>query len=222
MNLKVIIAMVGVAALSAVSMGQGFRGGGMMMGGGGNATFNLRRNDVKEDLKLTDDQKAKLQEIQDGMRQKFMDAFQAAGDDQAARTKAMTTLMKEVTDQINKILTDDQQKRLKEISIQLGGNAVVMQPDIQKDLGFTDDQKAKIKDLGDRQQAANREVFQKMQNGEITREDIPEIMKKNTKVLNDEIDKILTQAQKDKLKSMAGKPFVQTDQPGGGPGGGGR
>ncbi len=218
MKLKVILVMAGVVALSAVSFGQRF--GGMMGGnGGGNPAMLLRRDDVKEDLKLTDDQKSKLQEIQDGMRQKFMDAFQSAGDDQAARTKAMTTLMKGVTDEVNKVLTADQQKRLKEISVQIGGNAVVMQADIQKDLAITADQKAKLDDLSKRQQAAMREVFQKMQAGEIQREDMPDIMKKNTKVMNDEIDKILTKDQKDKLKGMGGKKFVQAEQA---PGGGGR
>lgn len=220
MNLKVILVMIGVAAITATSFGQRF--GGMMGGpGGGNPSMLLRRDDVKKDLALTDDQKAKLQEMQDGMRQKFMDAFQNAGEDQEARQKAMAAIMKDVTDQVNKILTADQQKRLKEISVQLGGNAAVLQPDVQKDLALTDEQKAKIKDLNDRQQAANREIFQKVQSGDIQREDVGDLMQKNTKVLNEEIGKVLTQAQKDKLKDMGGKPFTATDQPFGRPGGGG-
>jgi len=218
MNLKVILVMVGVAAISAASFGQGFRGG-FGGPGGGSPTMMLMRDDVKTELKLTDEQKAKLQEIQDSTRQQFMDLFQGGGfgQDREAMRKAMEPIIKKSTDQTNQVLTADQQKRLKEIWIQMSGNSTVMNADVQKDLGLTADQKAKIDDLNKRQQAANQEVMEKVRSGEIQREDVRDIMTKNTKVLNDEIGKVLTQAQKDKLKDMGGKPFVATDPaPGGG------
>jgi len=222
MNLKFVFVMVGVVALSAASFGQG-RGPGMFGGGqpGGaaaNPSFLMQREDVRADLKITDDQKAKLQDLQDGMRQQFMDAFQTAGQDQEARTKAMAGIMKKISEDMNKILTDAQQTRLKEIAIQITGSQAAAVPDIQKALGITDDQKAKIADLATRQQAANADLFAKVRSGDIQREDVLAMTQKNNKILNDEIDKILTATQKDKLKAMGGKPFVSTTPP---PGGGG-
>ena len=219
MKLKLILVMVGVAALTAASFGQGFRGGMMMGGpGGGNPTMMLMRDDVKADLKLTDDQKAKLQEIQDSTRQQMTDLFSGggAGGDRDAMRKAMEPIMKKATEDINKVLTADQQKRLKEIWIQVSGSMVVMNADIKKDLGITDDQKTKLDELNKRQQAANQSIMQKMRDGEIQREDLADIFKKNQKVMSDEIGKILTQEQKDKLKAMGGKPFVAAEQTQGG------
>jgi hypothetical protein len=38
-------------------------------------------------------------------------------------------------------------------------------------------------------------------------------MEKNNKALDAEIEKILTEDQKKKLKEMGGKPFVRKDEP---------
>jgi len=217
MKLKFLFAIIGVTALTAASFGQGFRGGGMMMGGATAGPGSiLRRDDVKADLKLTDDQKAKLAELQDAIRPQFGDIFQTMRDDPAAMQKAMATLIKKASEDALKVLTADQQKRAKEIWIQLSGNGVVANPDIQKDLGIDDSQKAKIDELTKRQQTANQEVGAKLRSGDIAMEDAQGIFAKNTKVMNDEIEKVLTSAQKDKLKGMAGKTFVQDPPPGGG------
>ena len=219
MKLKTVLVMVGVAVLSAASFGQGFRGGMMGGPGGGNPTMMLMRDDVKNDLKLTDDQKSKLQEVQDNTRQQMMDLFQGGGGpggDREAMRKAMEPIMKKATDEINKILTADQQKRLKEIWIQVTGNMVVMNADIQKELGITAEQKTKVDVLNKRQQAANQSIMQKVRDGEIQREDLQDIFKKNQKVMGEEIDKILTQEQKDKIKALGGTTKFVADPPPGG------
>ena len=113
-------------------------------------------------------------------------------------------------------MTSGQRTRLREIAIQVNGFSAASQPDVQKDLGLTETQKSKIADLMTRMQKAGRDAWQKVQSGEIQMADMQETQKKNQKILNDEIGKILTQAQKDKFKTLAGKTFVPTPEPGSG------
>lgn len=218
------VLVLGVAVLAAVSLAQGGGGGrgqgrGMFGRGGGDATgvFLLQRADVSDEIKLTEDQKTKLQAQRDGMRDKFREAMQGANGDRDAMQKAMAKVMEENNKATLALLTDDQKKRLKELAIQRLGNGAALTPDVQKDLGVTDDQKAKIKELQDKQTEANTALFEKVRNQEISREDMQASMKKNTDTLNAEIGKILTDAQKSKLKDMGGKPFTFKDEtPGGG------
>jgi Spy/CpxP family protein refolding chaperone len=204
-----------VAALATVSMAQGFRGGRGMMGG--NPAMLLSRADVQTELALTDEQKTKLSDIRDGMRDKFREAFQNAGDDAAARQKAMTDLMADVTKQINAILTADQQKRLKQISMQMSSYGILVNDtDLQTQLKLTDDQKAKIADMSKQQQAANAAIGEKIRNQEMTFQEAGPIFQKNQTALNDGIGKVLTDAQKAQFKDLSGKTFTETDPPPGG------
>jgi hypothetical protein len=96
------------------------------------------------------------------------------------------------------------------------GNGAIAAADLQKELGVTDEQKAKIKDLQEKQQAANTSLFEKMRNQEIDREQLQESMRKNTEAMNTELGKIATDAQKAKIKEMGGKPFKFVEQQRGG------
>jgi hypothetical protein len=181
----------------------------------------LNRADVQKDLAITDDQKAKLTEIRTASRQKMTDARQAAGDDQQAMRAAMQKVTEEISKDQLAVLTDDQKKRLMEIFVQVRGTQSILNTDVQKALELSDDQKTKITDLQKRQQQANQEIRAKQQDQSIDQQEAQAQMQKNNKVLADELEKVLTDAQKAKLKDMGGKPFV-ADPPaaGGGRGGG--
>jgi len=216
------VLVLGIAVLAAVSFAQGGGGGGRGQGrfggfGGGDTSgvFLLQRADVSDELKITEDQKGKLASVREGMRDKFQEAMQSAGQDREARTAAMTKVFEGVRKDTLAILTDDQKKRLHELAIQQLGNGAAVAPDVQKDLGITDDQKAKIKELQDKQNEANQAIGEKMRNQEISREDATAARKKNSDTLNAEIGKVLTDAQKAKLKDMGGKPFTFKDETGG-------
>ena len=220
MNLKTTFIILSVAALATVSTawGQGFRGGS---GGSTNPAMLLTRDDVRADLQITDDQKAKLYDLQEGLRARFTEAFQTADTDPEARKKAMENIGKKIVEEVNGILTTNQQTRLKEIAIQLSGFAVLStQMDLQKAVSITDDQKAKIADLKTRMDKASGDAWTKVRSGEIQWTDAIETGKKNLKILTDEIGKLLTPAQKEKFKSLAGKPFVPAPEPGAGSGSG--
>lgn len=146
------------------------------------------------------------------------------GGGQGFDQNAMQEMMKKAEAKINEILTDEQETRIKQIGIQLGGASVFSREDVQKDLGMTVDQKKGVMDLQEKQQAANMELFQRIQNQEITREEFQEMRTKNDKVMMDEILKLLNQEQKDKYEAMKGPKFTPEQQQGGGRGfgGGGR
>ena len=216
---------LGIAILAIAVMSQAQRGGFGMMGGagGGNPAMLLGREDVKKDLGLTDDQNEKLAPLIDPQQMfpKFQKAMQDAGVDfQEMRTEAgqkkmapyfekMTADMKK---ELDAILTPAQSKRLGEIGIQMAGNMAVVQKDVAKALAITEDQDTKIKALTKAQQAANQGLYQKVRDGEITREEIQDKMKKNTEIMDSEVGKILTEAQKAKLKELGGKKFERKDE----------
>lgn len=232
-NLKTLLT-IGLVVVSAYAMAQGGGGGrgqrfGFGFGGGmQNNSFLLRREDVQKDLKLTTEQKSKLDEIQQAQREKMREMFQngGGGTDRQAMMEAMQKMQKENDEAVNKVLTADQQKRLKQIGIQLAGDRAILDPEVQKELGMTAEQTDKIKKLQSDQMTANQELMRKMRDQEIDRDQFQGLMEKNNKALNDEIAKIMTEEQKAKLKELAGPKFeadpnIRGGFGGGRPGGGG-
>jgi hypothetical protein len=229
MNLKKLVLIVTVAAVAVSAMAQGGGGGGRggqrgMRGGNPYSPMSLlRRADVQKDLGISDDQKSKIEAIRTAATAKTADAVAAAGDDRQAQGAARTKVNDDAGKDALAVLTADQQARLKGIVIQIAGPRAATVKEVQVDLGLSDDQKKSIADLVTRQGVANRDLFAKQQDGSMTAADVAAERKKNDGVLGDEIGKVLTDAQKAKLKDMAGKPFAADPQPQGrGGGGGGR
>lgn len=240
--LLICVALVGAQTGNGGNGGGGGRGAGRQgrggfgqqgrNGAGSELTLALRK-DVQADLVVTDDQKTKLTDLQ----QKQRDARRAAGGgqrgaggagggqvDPAERQKRAEEQRAQTHKDLAAILNDGQMKRLGEISIQLRGNRAILDPEVQKTLGLSSDQTAKIKDLQDKQTEANRSVFEKVRNQEISQDDARKSMETNTKAMDTELAKILTSDQAAKLKDLGGKPFKADpaeSQPGGRRGGGG-
>ena len=83
MNLKAAFIILSVAAFAAITpaWGQG-------AGGSTNPAMLLRRDDVRADLQITDDQKSKLYDLEQGLRDRFSEAMRTAGQDPETRRKA--------------------------------------------------------------------------------------------------------------------------------------
>ena len=129
--------------------------------------------------------------------------------------------LKEADEKVNAILTADQKKRVKEISIQLAKNSAILNEDIQKELGISKETVDKAKALQDGANKANGDVRTKMRDQEIDRADGQAIIEKNNKALEDELAKLLTPEQAAKLKAMGGAEFKAEPQQMRGFGGGG-
>jgi Spy/CpxP family protein refolding chaperone len=217
-NMLVVCAAL-VVASAAMAQGGGRGQGGMrMMGGAGDSSgmMLLQRKDVQADLAITDDQKSKLEaartKMQDEMRAQFQNG--GGGGDREAMMKVITKMQEDMKKETEKVLTKEQMARLRQINIQLAGTNAANWADVQKEIGMTEDQVKKIKDLQAKQQEANQGLFQKMRDQEMTREELQDAMKKNGETLKSEMAKILTSEQKDKLKAMGGKEF-KADKDGG-------
>lgn len=188
----------------------------------------LRNKDVQSDLKLSDDQIKKVGDVQSKQMEEMRtmrENMQASGGppDMATIQAAFKKMNDTYNPQYEAVLTSDQKARLDQLFIQSRKSAALADPDVQTKLGLSDDQKAKIKDLMDKEGEANRSLFEKFRNQEITQEDMQPIMQKNRETLNTELAKVLTDDQNAKFKDMQGAPFAgKFDQGGFGRRGGGR
>ncbi|MEJ5170981.1 MAG: hypothetical protein WHU10_08335 [Fimbriimonadales bacterium] len=202
----------------------GMFGGGMGMGMG--SGFMLMRQDVQNDLKLTAEQKSKLEAINQKYREQMRSRMGSPGGgpggpggDWQARMEEFRKMAEAQDKEINQVLTPQQQQRLKEIRIQLMGPMALMDKDIQKQLGLTSQQVSKLEELQRKAGEANMSLFQKMRDGSVTREQAQQAMQNNQKALETESMRVLTPDQQAKLKAMRGAEFKRQDPPGGGFGG---
>ena len=212
-----LLAAVAVVAIAATGFAQQ-RGGMMMRGGGDSGIGLLMRKDVQDDLALTAEQKTKIEAIQtkasEQMRAKFQEMRDSGGDFQSMRGE-MEKMMAGVKKEAMAVLTETQAKRAKEIQVQLQGNRAILDAAIQKDLGLSEEQKAKVKKIQDDQQAGMQQMRQDMQDGSMSREEMQAAMQKRQTAMGEELGKILTAGQAAKLKEMGGsKPFKKADKPG--------
>lgn len=242
MNKLVQRIFVAVALLSCVALaaaqgggggGQGRQGRGQRGGfRGGNSELGLAmRADVQKELSVTDDQKTKLTDLQAKSRQGFGGGGAGGGGaaggtrpDPAAMQKMMAERRAQQKKDLAAILNDGQMKRLGELLLQRESYNALTQEEVQKALNFTSDQTQKVKDLQTKAQEANQSIMEKTRNQEMTREEGQAARTKNTKTMNDELQKILTADQAAKFKEMQGKAFTfETTNGGGGQrrGGGG-
>jgi Spy/CpxP family protein refolding chaperone len=192
---------------TALAQGRGF---GRGMGGGANL---LRRPEVQAELKLTDDQKTKVTEMLDKLRQDQQGRFQDLRDaSPEERQKIMAEMQAEQTKRVNAILNTDQQKRFREISLQQQGYSALAMPDVQTELKLTDDQKSKVREIMQQQQQAMRDIFQNAGGDrEAARSKMEELRKAN----DDKLAAVLTDDQKNQWKAMLGTPFKLEPAPAG-------
>ena len=104
--------------------------------------------------------------------------------------------------EVEKILKPEQFTRLKQIGRQQGGPSAYLSPDNAKDLGLTDDQKKKLKDITDELQKDTMALFQGGFSAE-TREKMQMLNKEAT----EKAAGVLTDEQKTKWKELTGEPF---------------
>ena len=207
----------------AVAQGGGAGGGGGARGGfqgrrgGGASELSLSmRADVQKELAVTDDQKTKLQALQDSMRQNRGGGAGGGGGaagggtppDPAEMRKRMAQMQAEQHTALAAILNAAQMTRLHELLLQRAGYGALTMDDVQTALGLSDDQKKQITDLADKNRADNTALMQKVRDQELTREEATDMRQKNQKAFTDALQKVLTSDQDAKFKAMQGKTFT--------------
>jgi Spy/CpxP family protein refolding chaperone len=122
---------------------------------------------VQKELKLTDDQIAKLKEARDkaasGMREMFQGMQDLSQEERQAKVTEMAKTMQDRMDaavkSVESILQPDQLKRLKELAVQTAGPMALVDKTVQQDLNLSADQIAKIKSAGEDAAKKMRELF---------------------------------------------------------------
>jgi len=107
------------------------------------------------------------------------------------------------TKEVEKILKPEQMTRLHQIARQQGGPNAYLRAENAKDLGLTDDQKKKLKDITDELQKDTMALFQGGFSAE-TREKMSMLNKE----ASEKAAEVLTAEQKSKWKELTGEPYT--------------
>jgi Spy/CpxP family protein refolding chaperone len=205
-----IAAMATQTALAQREEGRRGRGPGGGMFGPPTASALMRAKEVQEALKLTDEQKDKVEKINDENREEMRKLFQDGGMD---RDK-MVEVAKKTSEQISEVLDDGQEKRLMGILIQVSGAAAVSDPSVAKELNITDDQKKKLQEV----RMSAREQFQGFR--DLSSEERGKKVAEVQADINKKILAELTADQQKQLDDLKGeKVEIDMSQLRGGPGG---
>jgi Spy/CpxP family protein refolding chaperone len=208
------VALAAAASLSFAGKAHAQRGMGMM-GGGQMAGFRvLTTPEGVTELKLTEDQKSKLQELSDRTMESMREKMQALRDElqgsspEEGREK-MQAAMKELADatykDLKSILDEGQYARYHQINLQAMGVDAFSQKEVQDKLKITDDQKQKIESLGADLREELRGLRDEFQN------DFQGMMQKSRELRAAALAKVtelLTEDQKGAWKELTGKPFT--------------
>jgi hypothetical protein len=192
----------------------GFATGQFPGGGGGAGMAGLLMNkSVQQELKIDQAQADKLKEAMDKVRAENKDVFDKVRDKNAPKEEREEA-RKKVTELNAKIMADvlkpEQFKRLKQINWQRQGVIAFSDPEVQKALNLTDEQKTHLRTIGEDLGKERAEIFK---NAGDNRE---EAMKKITALGKEKMEsvaKLLTDEQKKAWKELVGEPFEVKFEP---------
>jgi hypothetical protein len=205
-EVKHLVLGLGVALLLAgAAEAQQFRRGAGLVG----PAMLVQNESVQQELKLSEDQVGKVKEFGQKLREKFQDEFaQLRQLEQKERAQKGQELMKKVEAEgakaLKELLEPGQLKRLHQITLQQRGSQAFLDPAVQKSLKLNDEQRDKIRTVGEEASKELREVFRNAQGN------LEEAQKKFRELRQSSMEKalaVLTDEQKKSWKEMTGEPF---------------
>jgi Spy/CpxP family protein refolding chaperone len=206
----VVILVCLVASDSAFAQNQGRRGRGGPGGGFGQmgSLQLLGFPQVQKELKLADDQIAKIKEIADANQPaggRRGGNQQATDEERAARRKKA----EDAGNQAVALLTEEQGARFKQVRIWAEGTrALTSDEEVAKQLSLTDDQKGALKTIGDESGKKQGEISQGMRGAnEETRKKITDELAALRTSTESECLAVLTDDQKAKFEKLRGPKF---------------
>lgn len=177
---------------------QGGRGGGM------NPFALLTDKGIREELKLSEEQIKKIDEF---MRNQRPPQFTPGGDPQEMRAQ-FEEYRKNQEKEMGNILNADQMKRFKQLRLQSiqknqGLGALLMNPEVGQALDFNDDQRESFREIMEE----SRRAMQEMRENRVSPQEMMAKMQELQKANSEKIEKMLTDAQRAKLKELLGEPY---------------
>lgn len=210
-GLAVVLGMLTICAAVAAAQNPPREGRGRGMRDGTSSVMLLRSEQVQKELKLTDEQKTKLQALADKIRsetrQRMSGLRDLSSEERRKKFDEMRPEMQKLEESQRKdvaaILNPDQARRFRQIELQQLRSAALLQADVATTLRLTEEQKKKLQEVAtqtaEKLQTQTGEGTDRQQSREKRRQ------------LRDDGDKqamaILTQEQKTKLTEMLGQPF---------------
>lgn len=183
--------------------GEGRRGRGGRFGGGFGPASSLRLaslEGVQKALNLSEEQKSKLETINDTFRDDFRTLLEEGSD-----RDEMQKLTDDAAKQISDVLDDEQEKRLRGITIQvMGAPAVLADAALAKELNVTDEQKTKLEKAQQDSMRAMADAFREIRDSGASREESREKVDKLRDESRAKLLAVLTSEQQQQLKTMEG------------------
>jgi Spy/CpxP family protein refolding chaperone len=176
--------------------------------------FAVFRDIVQEDLKLTAEQKEKVEEHLRERLPDIMEFFQSLeGVTGEEREKKLNAFRRQAQEKLALVLkaalNADQSKRLHQLGLQQEGPFALFhgEPKIAKDLKITQEQRKKFMAVVQDLQKKVKPLIEEAQSGGNPDEIRPKVMKIR-KEHEHQIEALLTDTQKEQWKEMLGKPLA--------------
>jgi hypothetical protein len=205
------------AACDSASAQGGRRGGrggrfGMF---GGRTTHQIELaslEDVQAELKLTEDQIATVEELDDefGDARRDLGFGGGGGGGGGFSPEAMAERAKlnaEYAAKLNESLDDAQKKRIQEIYIQVNGTATLAEEAIAMALKLTDEQKEKLNTVRDEQRQTMMDEMQALRDDGADFQEMRETIDELNKARDEALLAELTDEQKKQFEEMKGEAF---------------
>jgi hypothetical protein len=169
------------------------------------------RDTVQKELKLSDEQKKKLEKRLQDTGQDAMQYFQnlqtaKPEERQKVHHAYVEKAQEQLTAFLEGALKEEQFKRLRQVMLQREGLFGLGHPEIMKELEITDNQRQQFGEVVQELQKKTEPLMKEAQKGGKPEEIGPKMMKIR-KEHEDRIEAILNDAQKKQWKEMLGKPF---------------
>ena len=177
--------------------------------------FMVFRDKVQERLKVSDDQKKKLQEPLEGCIKEMTEVFQSLdGVKPEEREKKIGPFRQKAHEKLaallKETLKEEQLKQLRQLVLQQEGLFALGHPEVMAELKVTDEQKKQFMSVVQELQRKIEPLFQEAQSAGNPQELGPKVMKLH-KQYEGKIEGILSDAQKKHWKEMLGEPFELGD-----------
>ncbi len=167
----------------------------------------IYRKDVQHDLGLDLGQRNKFDNLHDHQVKDLQQTRTQNRRNPSAVADLQKKQAEETKAKIDELLTAAQKDRLNQIVLQLKGNMILFEPEMQKKLGITDEQKQSLAQIKDQRETQIRELQASIASGESLIQDIGAQLDQIKQQTDSSIAEILTPEQTDALKKMVGKPF---------------
>ena len=195
-------------------------GGGMF--GGGNAMWLLRMEQIQEEIALTDEQKAQLNEIGQQLMSEFRDQFagmrELTQEQRQAKWGELREKIQKRAETIRKktegLLLPEQLTRVNQIRVQMLGSRAFGDKEVVEALGITEEQEATFEALAEAVSAKRRKLFEGIDwrslADEERRQKGGELAEKARQIQEEAVKEalgVLTDEQVETLKKMKGEEF---------------